>query len=178
MSYPALFILMVLLIIIFGVLGTAIWAGFSAAPWVPTRKRDLARAFSLLSLSDADVFVDLGSGDGRMVKQAVKAGAGKARGVEISYFFVLLSRIFIAFSGVGKRAAIVRKSLWSADLSDATVIFCFLMPRAIVKLEKSLQDRVKPGTKIVSYAFHFPHLRLLQKNQPTPKDLPLYLYIV
>ncbi len=178
MSFPAVFILIVLLVIIFGVLGTAIWAGFSAAPWVPTRKRDLARAFALLPLTSADVFIDLGSGDGRIVKHAVRSGAGSARGIEISFFFVLLSRVFLHFSGVGSRAKIVRKSLWNADLADATVIFCFLMPRAVAKLEQSLQDRVKPGTKIVSYAFHFPNLRLLQKSQPKHKDLPIYLYIV
>lgn len=50
--------------------------------WSPTSDDTMAAVFDLLKLTPSDVFVDVGSGDGRIVLAASKLGA-KAFGIEI-----------------------------------------------------------------------------------------------
>ena len=62
---------------------TAVLAGFSSAPYVPMRKKDLARFLDIAEIKKGDVVYDLGCGDGRILMSAKKMGA-RAIGLEIS----------------------------------------------------------------------------------------------
>ena len=72
--------------LLFAILAIVILVGFSAftgAPYVPSHRRDVARAFrELYSLDANDVLVDIGSGDGVVLRQASQRGA-RAVGYEI-----------------------------------------------------------------------------------------------
>lgn len=62
------------------------------APYVPTHRRQLRVAFDeLYPLGPNDVVVDLGSGDGIVLLEALRRGAG-AIGYELNPVLVLLSR--------------------------------------------------------------------------------------
>ena len=75
-----------MLCLIIGLSAIAIIVGFSAfmgAPYLPSHRRDVARAFDeLYPLSSSDVLLDIGSGDGVVLRQASKRGA-RAIGYEI-----------------------------------------------------------------------------------------------
>ena len=45
----------------------------NAAPWVPTRRRDMERILALAKIKPGEVFYDLGCGDGRLLVAAARA---------------------------------------------------------------------------------------------------------
>ena len=65
---------------------------FRGAPYVPSKRRDIKRAFEeLYPLDDSDTLVDIGSGDGVVLRMAAKRGA-HAVGYELNPILVLVSR--------------------------------------------------------------------------------------
>ena len=63
---------------------------FRGAPYVPSKKTYINQAFSdLYPLTDKDVLVDVGSGDGVVLRSATKFGA-LAIGYEINPILVIM----------------------------------------------------------------------------------------
>ena len=62
------------------------------APYVPTHKKDLIKLFESIALSEKDILVDIGSGDGIVLKIASDFGA-KSISFEINPFLVLVSKL-------------------------------------------------------------------------------------
>jgi hypothetical protein len=48
------------------------------------------------------------------------------------------------------------KNFYNQDLSKADIFFCFLTPKAMLKLSAKFESELKPGTRIISYAFSIP----------------------
>ena len=75
--------------------GLIVFAGFTAftgAPYVPSKPREVKRAFTkLYKLSAKDVMVDIGSGDGLVLRAARRQGA-RAVGYEINPVLVLIAK--------------------------------------------------------------------------------------
>ena len=68
------------------------FVAFTGAPYVPSRRRDLQKAFDeLYRLKKTDVLVDIGSGDGIVLREASRRGA-RAIGYELQPLLVLISR--------------------------------------------------------------------------------------
>src|SRR6185503_17400496 len=112
--------LMVLIVAI-----TAGWAGLRAAPYLPTRQKDVDRMLALADIKPGDVVYDLGAGDGRFLISAAKKGA-QATGFEISILPFLVAKLRIAMAGVGDKAKMKAKDFFHVNLSQANVIVCFL----------------------------------------------------
>ena len=166
----------ILLTIFFIFLLTAVYAGVRGAPWVPTKSKDLERFLKLAEFKPGDKFYDLGCGDGRLVVAAAKAGA-IATGFEISLFPYLLAmlRVLFASRDVRKNIKIKFRDFWKEDLSDASVIYFFLMPKIFAKLEKKLLAELKPGAKVIVYVWPFQNWTA-KKIDVYPKRPKIYLY--
>lgn len=126
-------------------------AGLSAAPWVPTRQKDVERFINIANIKPDDKVYDLGCGDGRLILAAAEIGA-KSVGFEISLFPYLVAKV----TKLARRldnCQIIYKSFWSANLSDADIIYVFLMPHVNRRIINKLEKELKPGTKIISYTF-------------------------
>ncbi len=134
----------------------AVFAGISAAPWVPTRKRDVSALLDDCELEPGDKFVELGCGDGRLLAEAAKRGA-KAVGYEINPLLWLVATVrnIARLSKVRVRLG----SLWRADISNADVVMLFLMPKAMTRLERKISSEMKPGSRLVCYIFGLPGRR-------------------
>lgn len=170
-------LLIIFIILLLAVLTTMAIAALSAAPFVPLFKRDVRRLLDLAEVGPADTLYDLGSGDGRMLIMAVKEFKAKnCVGFEISLLPYLLSKIKILCLGLKQKIKIIPKNLYAQNLKQATVITCFLMPRALKKLSPKLKKELTPGARIVSYAFAIPGLECVKKDKPNPKRAAIYLY--
>lgn len=106
----------------------------------------------MAQVTAADVFYDLGSGDGSVVIAAAKRGA-RAIGVEIQPDLVEQSRQNIKASNV--RAEIRQGDLATADFSDATVVFLAVSAQAHELLKPKLKN-LKPGSRIVTLRYPIP----------------------
>ena len=116
--------------------------------WVPTPDVLIETMLEMAEVTPDDRLMDLGSGDGRLVIEAVRRGA-RAIGVEYDAGLVTLSRERAAEAGVSDRARFRQADLFEVDLSESTVITLFLLPDLNLRLRPTLLD-LAPGTRIVS----------------------------
>lgn len=130
-----------------------------------TRKVMLACA----NITEGELVIDLGSGDGILVVESAKRGA-RAIGYEINPLLVARSKQLIKKSGL-LDASIRQKSLWDADVSQADVILLFGISHIMPRLEKKLRAELKSGARVVSQTFFFPHW------EPTRTEGRVRLYV-
>lgn len=119
--------------------------------WVPTPQALVEKMLDMAKVTPDDIVMDLGSGDGRTVITAAKRGA-TASGIEYDPDMVELSKRNAAAAGMSNKATFVKADLFETDLSKATVITMFLLPRINLELRPKLLE-LKPGTRIVSNSF-------------------------
>jgi outer membrane protein assembly factor BamB len=116
------------------------------------------KMLELAKVQKDDVVYDLGSGDGRVVIAAAKTFGCKAVGFEIDEQLVELSRKKAQEAGVGQLVTIEPKDLFTANLTQATVITVYLLSKQLEALAPQL-TKLKPGTRIVSHQFAIPGIK-------------------
>lgn len=143
---------LVLEILLFiAILIPTIIAMVTGAPWVPTPKARVERMLELAKLKAGDSIFDLGCGDGRMVQLASKIYRADATGFELSplvYAWARLRNFFLR-----SRAKIFFRDFRRVDFSKANVIVCYLLPEILKKMSGKFAAELRPGAKIISYAF-------------------------
>lgn len=153
------------------------WFAGSDAPFVPTKKERIKKLLELLSLK-GKAFYELGSGDGRIVIEAAKMGA-KAVGIEQSFLRVFYSKIKSASVKnahfIRRRTSFIHGNIFNLDYSNADVVFIFLLPKGVEKLEEKLKKELKKGSLVVTQTFHFknwkPYKKFLATDKQTPNTL-------
>jgi predicted RNA methylase len=101
-----------------------------------------------------DLVLDLGSGDGRIVIAAATEFGARGVGIEIDAALIEEARDNARNAGVADRVRFLQKDLFQADISEATVVTLYLLPPLNLKLRPKLLTDLKPGTRVVSHAFH------------------------
>lgn len=132
---------------------------FIGAPYVPSHKKDVVHAITkLYPIGEGDVLLDVGSGDGRILRQVSKLG-GKAIGFEINPILVLLSKI-LSFND--KDVTIKLADFWMVKIPDSvTVVYAFIVTRDVDRLTKKIQkesNRMGHIISVVSYGNKFSKL--------------------
>ena len=141
---------------------------FFGAPYLPTLKKEKLAAIELLDLKKGELMLELGSGDGRMLKEMAKKEV-YCIGYELNPLLVLISRLICW----PQRQFVTIKwtNFWVEELPDASGIYVFLLDRYMEKLNAKIINRKnKVPLKLVSYAFKVPKKKYLKKNGA------LYLY--
>lgn len=146
---------------------------FFGAPYVPSKRGEVVRAFEeLYPLAPDDTLVDIGSGDGIVLRLAAQRGA-KAVGYEINPLLVLVSRWL---SRSHPRVTVHLASFWSATLPQGTtVVYTFGDSRDIKKMLQKVEEtasRLGRPIFFISYAIAVPGV------QPVRKVGAHYLYRV
>lgn len=127
-------------------------------PYVPTPKKVYAKMIELAELNGNEKIYDLGCGDARLLIETKKQHPNiTAVGYELPIAVWLLARLRIFFSNAD--VTVHMRDFFGADLSDADVVFLYLVPEVMGRLEKKLQSELKPGTRIISHAFPLPNMK-------------------
>ncbi|MBI5230208.1 MAG: hypothetical protein HY981_02855 [Candidatus Magasanikbacteria bacterium] len=144
------------------------WRG---APFVPSSHKVVADMIALARIQKGEQVYDLGSGDGRILIAAARAGA-HARGWEIHPMLVWFTRLKAWWSGLGALVCVEAKSYWSADWKDADVIMVYLITSRMQEFKEKLMREVRPGTRVASHEFKIPGW------EPSAQAGSVRLYIV
>jgi len=144
--------------------------------WAPSQPDCIDAFLEMTPLSPSDTVFDLGSGDGRLLFAALERGAGKCVGIDIDDRQVATAREKAREKGVEDRVRFVCEDVTEADLSPATVVFCYLYPSASYALRAKLEAELKAGTKVVMEAFPVPGWKPDRIREI--RDGKLYLYIM
>jgi hypothetical protein len=126
----------------------------SGAPFVPSTKKATSAMIAMADIKKGMNVYDLGSGDGRVLFLAAKEGA-TAVGYELNPILVLYTIIRSFFSQYRKQITVRWKSLWNAKMNDADVVFVYLLPISLNRLQQKLLRELKPGTRVISNSFIF-----------------------
>jgi len=121
-------------------------------PYVPTPQEVVERMLEIAKVTPNDYLIDLGSGDGRIVITAAKKYGTRGFGVDINPERIREANENAKRAGVADKVAFYQRDLFETDLSEATVITMYLLPRVNMELRPRLLD-LKPGTRIVSHDF-------------------------
>lgn len=148
------FLILFLALGIFFLLPFAVPMFFWGAPFIPSGQRTAQRMLDLAGVRPGTRFIDLGSGDGRLVLLAAKRGA-TAVGVELNPWLVCWARRRARRAGLSHTAIFRVGNLWREDLSGYDVVAVYGLDQMMGPLEAKLRRELKPGAVVVSHAFHF-----------------------
>ena len=126
----------------------------NAAPFYPAPTEAIRNALREVSLKPGEAFYDLGAGTGRALVIAEKEFGARATGFEISIIPYWVAKINLWIRHA--HAAIIAKDFFNENLRDADVIFCFLAIRTMQKMEDKIKTGLKPGARVIVYAFPLP----------------------
>jgi len=152
---------------------STVLAASQGAPWVPTKKNDIERFLNFVEMKPGEKFYELGCGDARLSIAAAKRYGVKAVGVELAIPQVIAAiiRNLLAKTDVKIKWA----NLFKVDLSDADIVYLFLMPETYVKIKPKLERELKPGTRVISYVWPIADWEAT-KVESVEGKLKLYLY--
>jgi len=123
--------------------------------YVPTPDDVVDRMLQLADVSKGDVVYDLGCGDGRIVVTAAKKFGCRGTGYDIDPQRVAESQENVKKHDLGDLVDIHQKDIFRVDLSGASVITLYLLPRLNTRLIPQL-EKLKPGSRIVSHQYDMP----------------------
>ncbi|MFA5925951.1 MAG: hypothetical protein WC831_03365 [Parcubacteria group bacterium] len=124
------------------------------APFVPVPNSVLPEITNALEIKERSVVYDLGCGDGKVLAACYNIQPlANYVGYEISLAVFLLAWIRNRKSGRSRKTKIFRKNFFREDLSKATHVFTYLLPRQMKELEIKFEKEFAPGTRLVSCTF-------------------------
>lgn len=139
------------------------------APYLPVLSKQKTSALELLALKPGDTLLELGSGDGRVMRAAAAKGMNVV-GYELNPVLVLVS--LLTTWKYRKNVRIIWGDYWSRPWPEAQGIFVFLLPKYMKKLDTKITQYSYKPVKLMSFAFEIPSKRAVLKKD----GLFLYLY--
>lgn len=138
--------LTVLVVVVVLLLGFTVFFG---APYVPSRRHELRKLFDYAyKLGPDDTLIDLGSGDGAVLRVAREYGANVV-GYELGPVYVWLSKL-LARGDTKQR--IVMANYWRIDLPEhTTVVYAFSDSRDIAKVANMMQSQANKMQKSFTF---------------------------
>lgn len=137
---------------------------FFGAPFVPVSSEEINKILKLAEPKPGEILYDLGSGDGRIIIEAVKNYNVRAIGIEINPFLFYFSRWKIKKLGLQAKVKVLQGNFFKKDISQANIIIIYLLQRTNYRLEKKFLSDLRPGTRIISKSFIFKKLPLVKSN--------------
>lgn len=141
------------------------------SPWWRTNKKVARKAFKLVNLTEEDVVFELGSGEGRALMIAAKEFGARGVGIEIDPLRYYLSKLLVWKNGLTNKIELKRGNFFKYDISEASVVFVYLVPKALERLRPKFERELKKGTRIVSYKYE---MNLLLVKEDKENELRLY----
>jgi ubiquinone/menaquinone biosynthesis C-methylase UbiE len=148
-------------------------------PWVPTREELLDIIMKLANLKPTDAFYDLGCGDGRVVLKAAKEGVKKAVCIEINPMLIEKAKESAKVENLLNKIEFINEDFFKVSLSDATVIYMYLLTSVNRALRPKLESELKEGTRVVTLDFEIPGwkpVQIIEIALPM-RTARLYLYV-
>lgn len=123
------------------------------SPWWRTNKKVARVMCRLAKVSKKDVIYDLGCGDGTALMVTAKEFGARGVGIEIDPLRFIISTLIMYLVKVQDKVKIIRENFYDVNISKASVVFVYLVPRVLRKLRPKFLKELKSGTRIISYKY-------------------------
>ena len=152
------------------------WLG----PFIPTPTAVVSAALELAKVGENDLVYDLGSGDGRIILAAAQSFQARSVGIEWNQALCEKTSSAIQRLGLEGRVKVIQGDIFNQDLSSATVVTGYLLPKAWERLAPILESQLRKGVRVVSVNDPIPGWRVVEKKQlkgeSKTASWDLYLY--
>lgn len=165
-----LFALMFLIYTLFGIV-----ANLMGSPYVPTKQKEAEIILKQAGLQKGDLFIELGSGDGRVVRTAALKYCVRGLGVEIHPLLLWYAKILAKLQKL-TTVSFRRENFFKTNLSRADVIFVFLMPKTLTRLKEKFMNECAKNTLIISHGFKIDGWEAYLQKTIDHKPFPTYFY--
>ena len=128
-------------------------APVDAGPYVPSPDTAVSAMLREAYVGPNDFVIDLGSGDGKIVRTAALVFGARGFGVEIQDKLVTLSNDLARKEGTADRVKFFKQDLFKTDISQATVLTMYLLPNTVNMLKDKLLSELRPGSRVVSHDY-------------------------
>lgn len=152
------------------ILSTSIIFGLilsKGVPFISIPRADWLKMSEAAELRPGQTVYDLGCGKANLLTVAAKKFGVKGVGYEISLWPYLWGRLRICRCRADVKIRF--QNFFQADLKNADAVFCYLFPQVMAKLEPKFISELKPGARVVSYAFKLPNAQPIKIIGATPR---------
>lgn len=125
---------------------------FMGSPFVKTKSKTLEMILQNADLKPKQEFIDLGCGDGVVVRTAYKKYKIKGIGVDINPLLIYRAKL-LNYLQHTSRVKFLKQNIFDADIKTADVIYMFLLPKFLVRLKSKLKNESKKKALIISHGF-------------------------
>jgi SAM-dependent methyltransferase len=127
-------------------------------PFYTTPRKILSKLTDLFELKPSQTFVDLGSGDGRVVFDVYRKYKCKSVGYEISPVLLIYVKIKkLLTNPLNPKLNFREESFFKVDLEKYDVIYCCLPEDVLSILEDKFENELKEGSKVFIYNHRLPN---------------------
>ena len=144
--------------------------------YVPTPQDVVEAMLKVANVTKSDVVYDLGSGDGRIPITAARRYGARGVGIDIDPARIAEANLNAKKEGVAGRVTFLNQDLFTADISDATVVTLYLLSSLNLKLLPKLNKELRPGTRVVSHAFDMGSIK--PRRTVDVGGRPVHLFVV
>jgi 16S rRNA A1518/A1519 N6-dimethyltransferase RsmA/KsgA/DIM1 with predicted DNA glycosylase/AP lyase activity len=146
------------------------------APYLSTRSEVINKIIDEIKINDGAKIYELGCGKAGFLK-AFEDKFPKAVliGVEYSFWPYFVAKLQLSLSH--SRIKIIKRNMFKINLSDASLVYCYLNEKMMAALEKKFSEECKPGTQIISYTFKMP-TKQATKVIEINKNSKVYFYSI
>ncbi|MDA1315887.1 MAG: class I SAM-dependent methyltransferase [Acidobacteria bacterium] len=152
------------------------WLG----PYVPTPTAVVDAALELAKVGEGDLVYDLGSGDGRIILAAAQRFQARAVGVEWNEKLCAKTSADVRRLGLEGRVKVIQGDIFEQDVSSASVVTAYLLPKSWERLAPILERQLSKGVRVVAVNDPVPGWPVVEKRhiegESAIKSWDLYLY--
>lgn len=153
-----------------------IYSSLMGSPYVPSKQKEVEFILGQIHFIKNSYFIDLGCGDGRVVRTAVKKYHLVGLGIDINPILIFWARVNSFFLKTQINLKFKTENVFKTPLKKAKYVYIFLMPDLIAKLKVKFEKELKKNTIIISHGFPVVgwEKKLTKKIPHTP--FPTYYY--
>lgn len=152
-----------------------VYSSIMGSPYVVTKQKEVDLILREAHLKKDQFFLELGSGDSRVVRTAVNKYQVRGLGIDINPILTFIAKIKSKIQKL-KNIEFQTQNIFKVNFKEADVIYIFLMPGLIRKLESKLAAECKKNTLIISHGFKILGLEGKQIKTIKNKPFPTYFY--
>lgn len=121
----------------------------TGVPIVCLSKKCVKTLMQELEVDDESVVYELGSGLGEFTFAVAALKPKRVVGYELSALHVVFCKL--KAWAASSQAKFCRRDFFEADLSDADIIYFWLVPKVAERAWKKVKSECKPGTLVIQY---------------------------